>query len=71
MKPPAGTVTDANGRFHIHGLCDGKYSVDVRHIGCQTVSKVVEIAGNVELDFKLHHTSSIPPISFQPHPPAL
>ena len=50
-----GAITDENGRFHIHELCSGPYTVSCQHIGCTTVAKEVLIQGNVEVDFVLQH----------------
>ncbi len=53
-----GGVADVAGRFHIHGLCEGTYTVDCRHIGCQSISKEIFISGNVEVDFDLSHEAT-------------
>ncbi len=53
-----GDVTDEAGRFHIHDICDGEYTVSCKHIGCPAVAKSIFISGNVEVDFELHHEAA-------------
>ena len=50
-----GVVTDENGKFHFHNLCEGSYTIVSQHIGCPHVAKEVFIKGNVEVNFSLHH----------------
>ncbi len=50
-----GVVTDEHGKFHIHNICDGTYTVVSRHLGCPHVAKEIVISGNVEVDFQLSH----------------
>lgn len=49
-----GEVTDEQGRFHFHDLCEGKVTVTCNHIGCAHIAKEVEIIGDAEVDFQLH-----------------
>lgn len=71
-----GTMTDEDGKFHIHNICEGTYTVVSQHIGCPHVAKEVFIKGNIEVDFSLHHEGfqleeivvkekSITPVSIQ------
>ncbi len=43
----AGTITDESGYYEIKELCPGKYTLAVNHIGCEPVTKVLELTGNV------------------------
>ena len=49
-----GEVTDDEGRFHFHGLCEGKVTVTCNHIGCAHLAKNVEVKGDAEVDFQLN-----------------
>jgi iron complex outermembrane receptor protein len=50
-----GAVTDAEGKFHFHNICENTYTVICHHIGCEHIVKAVEIRGNVEVNFELSH----------------
>lgn len=50
-----GSVTDEDGNFHFHKLCEGNYTVVCQHVGCRHVALEVAIKGNVEVNFELHH----------------
>ncbi len=71
-----GVITDEEGKFHFHELCEGTFTVISKHIGCPHVAKEVYIKGNIEVDFSLHHEGlhleeivvrekSIAPVSMQ------
>ena len=50
-----GEVTDEEGRFHFHDLCEGKVTVVCNHIGCAHTAKEVAVRGDAEVNFQLHH----------------
>ena len=50
-----GDVTDDEGKFHIHNLCNGTYTVSATHIGCVHLAKKVSINGDNEVSFELMH----------------
>jgi iron complex outermembrane receptor protein len=50
-----GVITDEEGKFHFHQLCDGVYNLVCRHIGCAHVARSVTVVGNTTVDFTLHH----------------
>ncbi len=43
----AGTITDESGYYEINELCPGTYTMVVNHIGCEPVTKVLELTENV------------------------
>lgn len=50
-----GEVTDEQGKFHFHDLCEGDYIVICNHIGCAHIAKSVQVKGDAEVDFELHN----------------
>lgn len=48
-----GATTDENGNFLIINLCRQVYTLDISHIECQHLTKMVEINGNTEGTFVL------------------
>ncbi|MEY3368308.1 MAG: hypothetical protein RI973_1463 [Bacteroidota bacterium] len=50
-----GVVTDEQGKFHFHDLCDSTYTIVCQHIGCAHVVRQVRVSGNVVADFELQH----------------
>lgn len=50
-----GEVTDEEGKFHLHNLCNGTYTVSSNHIGCVHTAKKVTIDGDNEVNFELLH----------------
>lgn len=49
----ATTETDAFGRFVVHNLSDGEYSVAVRYLGFHEVTRAVTISGGQEVTVQL------------------
>lgn len=53
-----GVVTDENGRFAIPDLCEKTpYTVEIRHVECAHFTQVVQLAENVEIEFRLPHNT--------------
>ncbi len=50
-----GAQCDEQGVFHIGGLCAGSYTVQVMHIGCTTVERVVKLDTDMVIELKLEH----------------
>jgi len=49
--------TDSNGKFKFENLCNGIITIEVSHIGCETNTIEVEIAGDTFGSIKLEHHS--------------
>lgn len=52
-----GTITDVDGRFALEGLCAGKHTLRIDHIGCPQVLKVHTITGDTAVTIHLLHDS--------------
>ena len=55
----SGATTDENGNFLIINLCRQIYTLEISHIECQHLTKMVEINGNTEGVFVLAHDDKI------------
>lgn len=51
------TSTDTNGKFKFENLCNGLITIEVSHVGCETNTIDVEIAGDTFGSIKLEHHS--------------
>lgn len=51
------TMTDAHGKFTFGGLCEGKYTLLVKHFGCRDTSFNVNLSKNTKLQVKLPHSA--------------
>tara|TARA_Y100001933_G_scaffold119854_1_gene119839 strand:- start:4092 stop:6491 length:2400 start_codon:yes stop_codon:yes gene_type:complete len=49
------TMSDANGRYTIAGLCEGSYELEVSHPECSTLFIPLQIDGDTTYDIKLEH----------------
>ncbi|GAA4812284.1 TonB-dependent receptor [Litoribaculum gwangyangense] len=49
------TTTDINGKFSIDNICDGKLTIVVSHLGCETKRLDVLINGDTFLEINLEH----------------
>lgn len=49
-------VTDDQGDFEFKGLCAGKYTLLITHIGCDSVKKKISLTKNYHADILLPHT---------------
>lgn len=53
-------IADAEGKYVVENICDGKYTIDIRHIGCEPVEAVIEVRGATEKNFSAeHHTEDL------------
>lgn len=50
------TTTDDDGNFLFTGLCAGKYTVIISHIGCEQVEKTINLQKNAHIDVYLMHS---------------
>ncbi|MCB0768897.1 MAG: TonB-dependent receptor plug domain-containing protein, partial [Flavobacteriales bacterium] len=50
-----GVVCDEAGAYALDGLCPGRITLRVAHVGCETMDRVVELRANTELDLFLEH----------------
>ncbi len=48
-------VTDANGDFKYDNICNGTYTIQVSHEGCETISKTVSLNKNTHVDILMPH----------------
>jgi iron complex outermembrane recepter protein len=49
-------ATDDLGDFLFTGLCAGKYTLVISHIGCETIEKAINLQKNTHLDIYLPHS---------------
>lgn len=49
------TYTDANGRFQLVGLCSGKITLSVSHIGCEPLLVAIYLRADTLLKIRLNH----------------
>jgi iron complex outermembrane recepter protein len=49
------TTTDINGKFSIENLCDGKISIVVSHLACETKRLDIQINGDTFYNINLEH----------------
>lgn len=54
-----GVITDENGNYKFDNLCEGKYTVQVNHIGCEPIEAKVVIKGNTHKNFYPEHHSEL------------
>ena len=52
------TTTDVDGHFRIGGVAPGNHTLTVNFIGYQQSVKVINVTGNVEVDFQLSPSST-------------
>lgn len=50
-----GTITDSTGKYVVEGLCPGRYTVRVSHLGCETREVAVDLTADLRRDFLLEH----------------
>lgn len=48
-------VTDAQGDFTFEGLCPGKLTLKVSHVGCETIEQTITLTRNRHLDIDMPH----------------
>jgi len=54
------TYSNNEGYYSIKNLCAGKYTIEVSHIQCNTITKTIELSQNTEVNFNLeHHLESL------------
>lgn len=50
-----GAVADLDGRYRIPGLCAGRYTIRVMHLGCDPVERPLALERDMVMDFRLEH----------------
>jgi iron complex outermembrane recepter protein len=48
-----GAVADVSGNFHLRNLSEGRYLVEISHLGYKSVIEIIEMKGQVKKDFAL------------------
>ncbi|RYG05134.1 MAG: carboxypeptidase-like regulatory domain-containing protein, partial [Chitinophagaceae bacterium] len=48
-------TTDDKGNFNFPRLCKGTYTLEVTHVGCEPLTKTVELSKSTHLDLLLPH----------------
>jgi iron complex outermembrane receptor protein len=56
LETQRGVLTDAFGKFQLNGLCKGKITLSVSHIGCQTQILNFDLLRDTTIKIKLDHT---------------
>lgn len=49
------TISDKDGIFNFRNLCEGTYTIEVSHIGCETITKTVKVKGKTSVTITLEH----------------
>ena len=49
------TLTDAQGRFSIRGISEGKHNLAAMHPACEPFSEVIEVSENLHITLSLEH----------------
>ena len=49
------TLTDAQGRFTIRGISEGKHNLAAMHPACEPFSEVIEVSENLHITLSLEH----------------
>ena len=52
-----GAASNDHGYFEIQGVCPGKVTVSVTHLGCLPQEMVIEIKGNTNQNFRMAHAA--------------
>lgn len=69
------TVSDANGKFTFKNCCPGTDTICVNHLGCDEVTKTIELKHNTKVAINLeHHTKELDEVvitSFNNHKEAV
>jgi iron complex outermembrane receptor protein len=54
------TYSNNEGYFSFKNLCEGKYTIEVSHIQCNTITRTINLIENTEVNFNLeHHLESL------------
>lgn len=48
-------TTDAQGDFSFEGLCPGKFTLRISHVGCETVEQIITLSKSRHLDIDMPH----------------
>ncbi|GAB5563168.1 MAG: TonB-dependent receptor [Winogradskyella sp.] len=49
------TISDKDGIFNFINICEGTYTIEVSHIGCETITKTVKVKGKTSVTITLEH----------------
>ena len=50
-----GMLTDSMGRFKLENICDGTYTVQVTHLGCEPIETKIAVKGSTKRNFYPEH----------------
>jgi len=59
LELKTGAISNENGYFKIEGLCAGKYTFKISHVGCDPIEKIIEIIGDTVINFYTEHHSEL------------
>ena len=54
-----GVVSDSSGRFLITEICEGTYTLQFSHIGCESKEQVIRVRGHENLSLHLEHHAEL------------
>lgn len=49
------TISDKKGKFTFVDLCNGKYTLEISHLGCETKTLAINVSGNIFKSISLEH----------------
>ena len=62
------TTTDINGKFSVDNICDGKLTISISHLACETKRLEVTVEGNTFRDIYMeHHIEELHEIKIDGH----
>ena len=54
-----GVVSDSAGRFLITGICEGSYTLQFSHVGCETKEQTIRVRNHLNLTLHLEHHAEL------------
>ncbi|MBZ9626483.1 carboxypeptidase-like regulatory domain-containing protein [Psychroflexus sp. CAK1W] len=52
-----GTVTNSKGKYQLNTIPEGSYTLKVTYLGFETIEKLIEVSGDMQLDVTLNEAN--------------